>query len=163
MRIVPHEWKQIEPNKWHPAPGSKLQLQLTSPQAIWVQTVDQDGEIHEVCATFDSAATLSLSDPFNFKFEGKAHGFVHAPKKAAFVHDDEVYTNLDQMPSESGHMAEVTRMLRLHELRQIPLRQEAARQMAILMANRQLPHISERAPDPAPVETPIELPPDDTE
>lgn len=136
MKVVPHEWKEVSPEKWITGPQGKLRLQLTGLAAIFIE---QEGV--EVCVTFDHKTEVTFTEPYRFKFSGKGLGYVFDPHLEVFEHLDEVFTNEDMIETESGHMQQITAKLRQFKLETQHTLGEIRRERAILagMQRQQTP------------------------
>jgi len=160
VKVNPSDWKQVPPNKWLQGPLGRLKLQLPQAQPIWVRLAEEGVE---VIVTVDHSATVTFDAPFEFMFEGDRPGFVHAPHVEIYEHLDEVFTNEDMMPHESGHLAEVTSAMRQFKLLALKEKAEIAQQMAILKATRKERTDTVPAGDVAPAEVVAEAKQDDPE
>lgn len=123
MKFDPLNWQEEKPNAEIQAPKGKLRLRLSQAAPVFV-SVEGFEALAGVGTTFD----LEVSEAVTFRVEASKSCRVF--RQVAFgttvrVDADEVFTNADRMPFESGALAEVTRARRMLEIE----RREMMREM----------------------------------
>lgn len=135
MKFDPYSWHEVQTDGQIDAPKGRLRVQCSAPSALYIEA-----QGYEALAGHGTAFTLDLSEAVKWRVEGPqgVRAFVHRSASTSTVAAGEVFTNIDRMPHESGHMIEVKRALRMFELeRRNALSEIRAERAALETARRQ--------------------------
>lgn len=133
MKFDPLAWEEVKTNEQVEVAKGRLRLQVSAPVAVYVEA-----EGVESLAGYAASFTFEFSEAVKVRIEaGKGvRAFRHNPLPAVTsVATDEVYTNADRMPYESGILAEVTRARRMLELERRQMMADMKREMAVAKAS----------------------------
>lgn len=114
MKFDPFKRVEVKPNAENKAPEGRLQLWASRPVALFVCA-----EGYEVLVGTGVHFDLETQAEMTFRAEGEdgVRVFIEKPQREVFEPTgDEVFTNIDRKPNESGTIAEVRRAVRLAQL-----------------------------------------------
>lgn len=138
MKFDPFSWNEVKPNEKISVKKGWLRLRLSAPCPLYVEA-----EGFEALVGVETAFDVELSEAVKFRVEAPkgVRVFHHSPPGSIYEPvEDEVYTNIDRMPDESGSVMEVRRALRELELhKRATLREIRAERDAALAAARPAP------------------------
>lgn len=116
MKFDPLSWNEVKPNgKEISAQKGQLWVRCSAPCPLYITV-----EGVEALAGVSCEHTIQLSDPVKWRVDAPqgVRVFFHRPHSTSVKFEGEVYTNIDQMPQESGSILEVKKTLRLFHLEQ---------------------------------------------
>lgn len=141
MSFDPRNWKEVVVNEGFKIPAGRLQLRLTAPAPLLITT-----QGNTAIAGYEASYDLKISEASTglISAPSKVRAFLYAPDFDTSFEpvDDEVYTNIDRMPSETGVIAEVLRATRQLELKKREMLAEM-RAIQAEMAAEAAPPVSE--------------------
>lgn len=132
MKFDPFQWHEVKANEEVQVAKGWLRLRCSAEVAAYLSA-----EGHEALLGLGASFDAEVSEEMTLRVDAPegARVFLHRPRGSAFEPDQEVYTNIDRMPSESGNLAEVNRAVRLFEMqRRAALREIRAERDALVAA-----------------------------
>jgi len=111
----PSVWTKIETGKYQLNTSGQLRLNCDQSAVVWVKVGDS-----EAIAAVGNTCNLKVSVGSEFKVVSKGSCYVldRAKTLLPLPQDAQIYTNVDRAPHESGNYDEVTRALRLMQMKQ---------------------------------------------
>lgn len=149
MKFDIFSWNEVPPNAQTQSPKGILRVLCSEESPLYLEA-----EGVEVLAGVGTSFDLDLSEAVTWRIEAPegVRVFVYSPPLTTSQPDDEVYTNIDRMPHESGAMAEVARATRMLEIQRRSMMAEIRAEAAAIRASMQPDlELIETDPDPAPV------------
>lgn len=118
MKFNPLEWSPIDGEKIE-VPAGIVQLRAPFPFGILAEA-----EGVQAAYGFDSEHKISLAHPATLTFTRAEAGAIFIKDRTSRVYhpDGEVFTNVDRLPQESEHIAEVTKALRMLKIEELAMR-----------------------------------------
>lgn len=149
MRTDLSKWRNIESEKATFAPDGICWLRLRPFSEV--EIIDQNGQSSMVVASATGEIRIRTKGQVTVK--ASSEGMIYHPHNPVITKRDEVFTNLDRLPHESGNVSAVTQALRLIELKNMHVRREEYNRQKQFMAEQRaiMDRIEmERANAPAP-------------
>lgn len=131
MKFDPFNWQEVKHEV--EIQSGRVQVSCSAPSALYAEAQGV-----ETLVGFGTAWDLDLSAPVTLRLDGPptARLFVALQYLVVDQPDAEMFTNIDQMPLESGSVLEVTRALRMMEINKRQTMAEMRELHAELMAQR---------------------------
>lgn len=141
MRFDPFCWSEVSLSEAVSSPRGVLRVKCSAPAALYVRCYGV-----EVLAGYGTAFDLELAEPFSWWLDAppETRAFIWRPIPTAAEAEGEVFTNIDRMPQETGHLAEVRRAARQLEFQRRQMMSDIRREAAELRAS--LARVSPQAP-----------------
>lgn len=121
MNLDPNNWRLIKNGKAHSFPAGTINMRMRPGAEIQITS---GGVQFTAYASLDGTFRQKVAE--DALVEVESDGYIYHPATTICERRDEVFTNLDRRPSESGSVYEVTKALRLLDLRQLEHRREQA-------------------------------------
>lgn len=116
MNFDPYAWTEVRPDTEYEIRAGRLHLRLPAPGALYIGRAGRD-----VLYGYGHEFRVSVTGDCSFHFSGvKGMGAVYDPEPPVCVPNplDEVFSNADLHPLESGSMLEVRKALRAFQVEQ---------------------------------------------
>lgn len=153
MRFNPYIWKEVRSDEKAKIGKGRVRVLASAQAALYAEA-----EGVEVLVGFGSSWEFDTSEGLTLRLEGPqgVRWFIEEKHGTSITVVEEVYTNIDRMPHESGTLREVTRALRAFEIeRRAALREIKAERRSLEKLRAKVGMTEPDAePEPDPVSEP---------
>lgn len=150
MKFDVFQWDEVKHGEERKAKGV-LRVRCSASAPLYIEA-----EGYEVLASVGTAHEIDLAQEVSWRVDAPkaVRVFVQQAAQTAFdLSEEEVFTNIDRMPDESGSMAEVLRARRQFELERRSLLNELRAEKAELRAARKARRAEKKAAEEAAEDT----------